>query len=152
MNLRFASTLVVLACLGLTFREGPAGADAASGRYTVTTGPGATVTDNQTGLVWSRAEVSGMFAWAAAQAQCTVPWRVPNIVELQTIMDETRATAPSIDTTAFWGPTASSLPSGMVWSSTPDALNPGSAWWVSFADDYAFRTVNTLELTVRCVR
>jgi hypothetical protein len=51
-------------------------------------------------------------------------WRVPNVKELQSIVDY--STVPSIDT-AF-DPTASSS----YWSATSSANNPGNAWFVGF--------------------
>jgi hypothetical protein len=146
--------LLGLALLTLTLRETGALADAAPGRYTVTTGAGATVTDNVTGLVWSRTEVGGTFTWSAAQSACVSPWRLPNIVELQSIVDETRSTAPTIDATAFWGPTASSVPtSGGAWSSSPTGLFAGDAWYVVFNGGWSGNGSGTLNhFGVRCVR
>jgi hypothetical protein len=148
------SLLPILGLLALTLRESPAGADAPAGRYVVTTGAGATVTDTATGLIWSRTEVTGTFTFLAALTACSSPWRLPNVVELQTIVDETRTSGPIIDTTAFWGATPSSTPSSsFFWSSTVVAGQGGSyAWYVEFAGGEVAGHAVANTYAVRCVR
>ena len=142
-----AATLVVM--IWTTGRR--AQADAPAGRYTL---PGdGTVKDNRTGLVWKRNEEAGLFSWIGAKAQCTSPWRLPRIQELQTIIDYTKPTGPSIDATFFQGSSAASAPtSGFVWSSSPVTISPGQAWLVEFDGGIVNRNSTTLSGAVRCVR
>lgn len=102
-----------------------------------------TVTDHCMGLMWQKntADVNGDgqtpddrsdgLPWCAALAYCEnlsfaghVDWRLPNVRELQSIVDYGR-TNPSID------PVFGALP-GFCWSSTSYRLDPGEAWPVSF--------------------
>lgn len=129
-----------------------AGADAPPGRYTVENG---VVTDTETNLVWSQTEQpGGPWSWVDAQSQCVAPWRTPTVQELRTLSDLTATTPPAIDTSVFYGPTASSTPSsGRVWTSTPYLLvNEGFAYYVDFTDG----TVDIYDATqpgaVRCVQ
>src|SRR5258708_26833512 len=65
-------------------------ADAPTGRYTAGT-DGATpwVKDNRTGLVWKKIAESGKFSWDDAKTQCTGTCRLPDVRELQSLVDET---------------------------------------------------------------
>ena len=96
-------------------------------------GNGDTVTDTATGLVWQRCAVGQGWsggacigtafasAWAAAVTGPPLGWRLPNVKELESIV-ERRCAAPAMNTAAF--PAA---PSVNFWSSTP-------GWAVSFND------------------
>jgi hypothetical protein len=83
-----------------------------------------TVKDNATGLVWKKCSngLSGTscstgtattYTWANAVTACTSGWRLPSINELKTIVDTTKASGATIDTTAFPATFAS-----YYWSST----------------------------------
>ena len=123
-------------------------ADAPAGRYSIQDCEGtACVKDNRTGLVWKRAEEVGTFTAAAAKAQCAGSWRLPAIRELQSVVDETRPAAPTIDVTAFPGASVDWL-----WSSTPSAREVGSTWAVSFGFGNTFVYPGTNVGGVRCVR
>ena len=112
----------------------------AQGRYTVTAN-GQEVSDAQTGLTWRRCaegmafngstctgRVSGFkHEEALAHARDQAGWRLPNVKELQTLLDVSR-TIPSIDVSAFPGTPASDF-----WTSTPFAANPSLAWYVNFS-------------------
>jgi len=111
-----------------------------------------TITDNRTGLMWIKnpALVTGFyivggfpkqFYWDgldlpnSASAACAslnyvghTDWRLPTLVELQTIVDNSR-TNPSIDPTYF--PSTQSL---QYWSSTADDSNPGNYYYVDFSN------------------
>jgi hypothetical protein len=112
----------------------------AEGRF-VDFGDG-TILDNCTGLTWQKdaADVSGdhqiddadRLPWCAALAFCDNlnfaghdDWRLPNIRELQSIVDYGRSN-PSLDP-VFGAPTLSAY-----WSSTPIADHHEYAWYVSF--------------------
>jgi len=127
-------------------------------RYTVDAANGV-ATDNQTGLMWKQCPEglsgsacdTGAFAlrvtWAnalaAADAANTTAfaghddWRLPNIIELQSLV-ESSCYGPAINATVFPTPT---LDSGVFWSSTTHAQFPGSARVVAFSygnlDSYA---------------
>jgi len=112
-----------------------------------------TVTDARTGLVWQQGEPGGM-GWDAALSYCdglelggSSDWRLPNIKELESVVDFTRAD-PAIDVTKF--PSAST---SYYWSSTTLAYGPAGAWDVYFGyggvDGHDKPTA--LE-SVRCVR
>ena len=124
-------------------------ADAPAGRYTLMTS-NTEVKDNVTGLIWSRAEESGTFTWANAKTQCTNRgggYRLPTIRELQSIVDDTVTSAPTIDKTAFLGAT-----SGYKWSSSPYALFSGHAWNVHFSSGTTYNHPVASTYGVRCVR
>jgi Protein of unknown function (DUF1566) len=122
---------------------------------------GAEVTDAQTGLVWRRCSAGqtwsgtncvggftvltheGALAYAATQTG----WRLPNIKELRSLVDENK-TFPSLDTVAFPGTATAAY-----WSSTPDVQLSSSAWCVDFAQGAVRSTGrNTFGVLVRLVR
>src|SRR4030095_9358518 len=98
-----------------------------------------TVTDNCTGLMWQKdtADTSpddgGAVRWCDALAYCENlsfgghdDWRLPNIRELQSLVDYGRFN-PAID------PVFGTLsPRDVYWSSTSIAVNPSHAWHVRF--------------------
>lgn len=116
-----------------------------------------TVTDNATGLMWQQNE-AGTGVWEDAIDYCEniltlagySDWRLPNIKELETLLDFSRISGPAINTAYF--PNAMS---DYYWSSTA---------YFDFTDaaadiDFSSTSVNTLwthSMTdiynVRCVR
>jgi hypothetical protein len=123
-----------------------------------------TVTDNVTGLMWQQIPIddSGTFpqyVWTAdagvtvAAAYCTnlslaghQDWRLPSVVELVSIIDDTVAN-PSINSAYF-----PDTPGAVFWSSTPTTGFAGNAWGSSF--DYGYTSFGdaTGYGQVRCVR
>lgn len=73
-------------------------------------------------------------------------WRLPNISELESIIDLTRC-YPSIDTTYF--PNISMI---SYWSSTTNANDTDVAWCVRFYDGYVSYHYKYNSYYVRCVR
>ena len=112
-----------------------------------------TVSDSATGLVWQQGEVTPTVTWEAALTYCEnlalgnhTDWRLPNIKELRSISDRTRAN-PSLDTTYFPGAQAA-----RYWSSTTLFGHSSSAWFVDFTSGLASYNDKAGRLPVRCVR
>jgi hypothetical protein len=110
------------------------------------------VTDPRTGLTWMRCAMgqtwaggtcsgtASAYAWDQAVALTgstsfagKSDWRLPNIRELQSIVDRSTSSSPAINTAAF--PNA---PSSDFWSGSLYANNSGYAWRVNFNDGYVF--------------
>ncbi len=128
-----------------------------------------TASDATTGLTWDRCSIGQTLAggsctgtvtqssWSAALTSATTAntatykgftdWRLPNKNELESLVDLTRATAPTIDTTVFPNTPAT----GSYWSSTP-YIGFGSAWYVFF--DHPLISFNSVAAVngVRLVR
>ncbi|HXI58807.1 MAG TPA: DUF1566 domain-containing protein, partial [Polyangia bacterium] len=114
-----------------------------------------TVLDVATGLTWQRAPDPTPRTWSEAAAACAGlpvdsqpgdarPWRLPDVKELQTLIDESRAD-PAIDPVAF-----PDTPSESFWASTPLAGQPGFAWFVSFHNGVAYNSQVEAPHRVRC--
>ncbi len=116
--------------------------------------------DTKTNLTWARCSVgltwmgdhcsgtTGRFTFAEAQKQAKDGWRVPTKDELFTLVDPTRTSFPTIDTTAF--PDMDQM-FPWYWSSTPngDAI----AWYVDFKNGYTSGFINkSSPFSVRLVR
>ena len=109
------------------------------------------VTDSVTGLEWQDDVESQMMDWQNAIDYCeALPldganWRLPNIRELSSIVDDTK-----------YNPTISSVfvntISNGYWSSTTDAYRTGYAWVVSFSNAFQFNSSKLNGYYVRCVR
>ncbi|MBU3914429.1 DUF1566 domain-containing protein [bacterium] len=108
-----------------------------------------TISDNITSLMWQKEDTDSTYTWEAALTYCEgltlgsqSDWRLPNIRELESIVDET-VYNPSINSTYF--PNTNSWE---YWSSTTHA-DTLVAWGVNFVngsvDDYE-------NAYVRCVR
>jgi hypothetical protein len=127
--------------------EPPAPAD---DRYAVL-GDG-TVLDTKTKLTWERTLDPGTFVWSDANAHCASlglsggGWRLPNMKELQTLVDES-ATGPAIDRVAF--PDA---PSEALWTSSPLVGGPPEAWFVNFFSGVSYTSILDHGYRARCVR
>jgi hypothetical protein len=112
-----------------------------------------TVTDSGTHLMWQQGE-SSLMTWEEALSYCegltlagSTDWRLPNHKELHTLVDYTKATSPTINTTAF--PNA---PSSLYWSSTTDASSTSYAWLVLFNGGSTSTNNKTSTYYARCVR
>ncbi len=142
-----------------------------AGRF-VDNGDG-TVTDDCTGLVWQKdgADVNGdglidasdVLSWQQALQHCENlefagrnDWRLPNVRELQSIVDYGRST-PSIDPVfGVASPPMSAASSSWYWSSSSVLGSPGSGWHVSFDYGYVLGGVAVVDKSllyyVRAVR
>lgn len=132
--------------------------------------PDGTVTDPATGLMWDRCSWGqtldgtnacigpvSFHSWQAALGIAVEAntdshrgyndWRLPNRTELESLVDITKATAPTIDTAAF----PNTPPSGLFWSSTVSP-NPAFAWFVYFNSGDTDASGQTGVFHVRLVR
>ena len=133
-------------------------------RYTVSA-DGQEVTYNQTSLIWRRCAegmivsrgtctgTAGTFTHeaalqlAAAQAVSTgIAWRLPNVKELSSIVDNNNS-SPAIDPTAFPATSASAF-----WSASPIASAGSNAWNVYFGNGIVSFNVRIAGYNVRLVR
>jgi len=112
-----------------------------------------TVTDNATGLMWQQ-DGSAIRNWEGALSYCQeggwanhTDWRLPNIKELESIVDDTQLN-PAIDRIAF----PNTPESSWYWSSTTYALDPGHAWGVYFSYGFVYNGDKGDGNYVRCVR
>ena len=139
-----------------------------------------TVTDLDTGLMWSQSP-SGTLAWSNALAYAEnltaagySDWRVPNVKELQSLLDVTRAAAsstttapclnrqlfPSATATAYWSSTSvkQQTPSaawlvdfGINTTSNPQRNQQGIVSYQSYTSTYPVFVVRTATLTTQIV-
>ncbi|MEI6806062.1 MAG: DUF1566 domain-containing protein, partial [Myxococcaceae bacterium] len=136
-------------------RAGGTYADATNqaGRYNVSNG---IVIDTLTGIQWQQTASSIAMNWTDAATYCANQttgglsgWRLPNIMELGTLMDYTSSTTPYLNGTVFPGTPASSF-----WSSTPEIGNGGGNSWDFQLGNYGKLEWDTTATTnmIRCVR
>ena len=122
-----------------------------------------TVVDQQTDLEWATGDVPASSSWVVALSHCDqldfdshLDWRLPNLTELASIVEENKTTAPAVNTAFF---TSAGFTIGAYWSSTTHPLNAGTAYVVWFNDtgnEYAKGGVSNVTKTtsrnVLCVR
>jgi Cys-rich repeat protein len=115
-----------------------------------------TVIDDVTGLQWQldAAPPSGCCNWTEARALCDnlvlggfSDWRLPSRVELSSILDFNRASAPYVNTAIF--PAASA--SQWFYTSTREQNNATSYWLVNFTNGDDFPHYGN-DYGARCVR
>jgi hypothetical protein len=111
------------------------------------------VRDNNTGLVWEQTPptISGV-TWAQATLHClqkqvggTTGWRLPSIVELNSLRDPTLP-SPFVPTSVF--PNVN----GDFWSATTLADDPSQAWFLSLHFGDIGKTVKTHTILAWAVR
>ncbi|WP_198971387.1 Lcl C-terminal domain-containing protein [Xylophilus sp. ASV27] len=133
---------------------------------------GATVTDEATGLVWDRCAYGGSYVgdkdsgtcngtflnipWAEALKKAEEAngarylgysnWRLPNVKELESIMDPSTIN-PAIDATFF-----PNTPQGLFWTSTTFSPLQSTAWCVKFDSGYIQASDKTIARLARLVR
>jgi hypothetical protein len=112
-----------------------------------------TVTDNCTGLMWQKETAPGAnaYTWQTALQYCEGlelaghdDWRLPNVRELQSIVDFGRTTPPIdpvFDAMKEW-----------YWSSSANVGDPGYAWGVDFIGGGVNDGTTDTGLCVRAVR
>ena len=131
--------------------RGPATALAPGAHYDI---QAETVRDLGTGLVWQRAIPDETFVFDAARAHCAdltldgkKGWRVPSLVELLTLIDESATEPPLIDRAAF-----PNTPSEPFWSSSYFGGVPGMSWQVYFDHGNGLYGLPIASFRVRCVQ
>jgi len=141
---------VIVSCMVFLFGVLLAGVSTAG---SLTDNGNGTVTDSGTHLMWQQGESSFM-TWEAALTYCeglplagSTDWRLPNHKELLSLVDYTKATSPTINTTLFPGATSSGY-----WSSTTLAGYPSAAWVVFFGYGYSAGNDKAGTYYARCVR
>ena len=114
-----------------------------------------TVIDLATGLTWQREDDNVTRTWDEANTYCKGlslaggGWRMPNIKELQSIVDY-RILYPAIDTDVFPGTPTTPSP---YWSSSTYVNGSQLAWFVNFeSGSYGYRSKTDNSYNVRCVR
>jgi len=112
-----------------------------------------TVTDLANGLVWDQRETTTM-SWVNALSYCenlthagSSDWRLPNRNELESLVDEIKNAAPTINSTYF--PNAVST---FYWTSTTFAHTSTSSWFVNFTNGSTAWNLKNSTFNVRCVR
>lgn len=150
---------VSAAILAAIFAPSPrrSNAQTSNPRYSVSNGA---VTDLKTGLTWQQVAPSTTYTWSAATTYCTGlgatlggSWRLPAIKELQTLIDDARATSPAIDPAFTPTPTDAGF-----WSSTPVPAQAGAgsgataACYVGFDIGETGGASASTPIHVRCVR
>jgi predicted CoA-binding protein len=112
-----------------------------------------TITDNNTGLTWSKLNNGSPANLANASAVCAslnlgghTGWRLPTEKELMSIVDYSIQSVPTINQTIF--PTTVS---DVYWSSTSAVGHDSSAWYVDFSEGIVAYTTTDNTFYVRCV-
>ncbi len=109
------------------------------------------VTDSTTGLVWQDTTPATR-TWVSAIAYCEAltlggnsDWRLPNLNELTSIVDDTTSN-PAISSVFV------NTISNYYWSSTTNAGDTTRAWVVYFFNGLQYNNNKTNSFYVRCVR
>lgn len=143
-------------CVDRAWANWPLPAEPPTGYVTGTGSASGTVTDTVTGLVWQHPPAASSFTWDGAKSYCAGlnlggpaagAWRLPTVIELFSLVDDTRY-SPSISPTAF-----PNTPTGVYRSSLPSVAYAGHAWVVDFVSgnvDGSNYSTNATYL-VRCV-
>ena len=122
------------------------------------------VTDKVTGLIWQRCSLgqsgadcsmgsAATYNWSEAlqaaesvRASTGKGWRLPNIKELQSIVEEA-CYNPAINLSVFPGTASSDF-----WSATPNAYSSSNAWYVHIGYGYSYSYGRSYSFYVRHVR
>jgi hypothetical protein len=147
--------LFVVACSVVLLMSARVGTAAPPIGQLVVSADGLWVRDTRTGLLWQRHVDTLRYTYGGATAYCASlalgtesGFRLPSIVELATILDESRSNPP-IDSAAF--PVVAGVTG--YWSATTDAANAANAWTMLFTSQgFMFRTDKSSTQNVRCVR
>lgn len=115
------------------------------------------ITDTRTGLMWESIpnSWSNTMNWDNAKAQCAnltvwwyTDWRLPNIVELESIIDYSQTDGANYSYASKF-----TLEATYYWSSTTDAAITTFARYLDFYDVIAYSSLKTLgNFNVICTR
>ena len=147
------------ATLGLLAAMLVLGTAQAANRFTASSN-GQTITDSQTGLVWSRCSAGQTWtgstcsgtattythAQALAYAATQTGWRLPNVKELNSLVDRDSRN-PAINSATF-----PSTPAEPYWTASPVVSGPDGAWLVYFSYGYVSYSSRDTKLHVRLVK
>lgn len=113
-----------------------------------------TITDTSTNLIWEKSSGVSTYNWNQAKEYCEIltlggknGWRLPTRNELQSLVDYSISSGPTISIIYFPDTVAD-----YYWSSTTYAEYPDSAWVVSFSKGYIVYSNKTTNYSVRAVR
>lgn len=144
---------IVMGCAALTMAGGDVRAMAPVGHFA--TRPDGTVLDNATGLVWQQAfspttQAQGdAVIYCAGLATAGGGWRLPSVLELASLVDESRGGSGgrAIDLAYFPG-----TPGDYFWAEHLVASEPVNGWAVSFWDGAVGPHLAMNLYRARCVR
>jgi hypothetical protein len=105
-----------------------------------------TITDNETGLTWTKETLAKDVTYDDALKVLGEGWRLPTIKELFSLADHTRE-GPAIDVEAF-----PDTESDWYWSSTPTAWDDTAVWVVDFSYGDVYYARRDYGACVRAVR
>ncbi|MFO8071460.1 MAG: DUF1566 domain-containing protein [Polyangia bacterium] len=132
-------------------------------RWVVETQSGDTfVADAATGLEWQQVSTNGMVSWKDALAHCEGlsfaghdDWRLPDVVELSTLVDDEKEEPPAINTVYFEG----FEPGAGYWTSTTSRSTSTAAYVLYFNEQNTTvgrggvsAIIKTTALRALCVR
>jgi hypothetical protein len=157
---KLSMSLVIILSFGLTHSAMAACKDSITAstpdsRFTVN---GDEVTDHQTGLVWQHCTLgrtgstcSGgtneTYTWQEALQEGDGTWRLPNVKELMSIMED-RCSSPAINATIF--PYTRTF--SPYWTSSGYARDASEAWFIHSGDGHSQSSSKTDDYNVRLVR
>ena len=116
-----------------------------------------TATDNSTGLMWTRdtQQIPGRLAWHEALNACDNlsyaghdNWRLPQVKELQSLIDYGRENLPGLPTENPF----INVQSWYYWSSTANTFITNSAWSVDMHYGHPWYHDKSYDFYVWCVR
>jgi len=125
-----------------------------------------TLTDSATGLIWQKCSAGQgttlgncstgtivAYNWLNAIAYCEdlnlggrTDWRLPNVNELRSLVDFTKISPPTIDSTIF-----PNFQSSYYWSSSTYGQSTSSAWYIFFYSGAISYYVKTNNYYVICI-
>ena len=151
LPLILAAAAALLAGSGQAASSGPFAPDgnvraASSGRFRP---DGTVVYDANTGLSWEQSPQTTERTLSGALAYCAglgTSFRLPNVKELQTVVDRSRS-SPAVDTRVF-----ETVVPVLYWTSTPHADQPSDQWMVEFGAGVSTFAPSASSRLTWCVR
>ena len=149
--------VILLVLVLLFFSVGTASAEGEDIPRPTPVSNGDEVMDTETGLVWQRCTLgktgsycsggsANAYDWQQALQAASAPWRLPNINELRSIVEE-KCYKPAINLSIFPETVSSSY-----WSASPHADYLDHAWTIYFSRGYSDANEKSENKHVRLVR